>query len=173
MPLEIPSFFQDGEAEALAGLARGRMVLELGSYKGGSAVLMARAGARMVHSVDWHTGDPHLRYYQDTLATMWHNLMAADVRRQVVLHVGRFQDVLPLFRPQSFELIFVDGCHDYDAVKRDLEMVLPLLCPSGVLACHDYGRWGVRPAVQEACKQLGVKEIELVHSLAILRLGSQ
>lgn len=172
MPLEIPSFFQEGEAEALAALVKGRVVLELGSFKGGSTILMAKAGARVVHSVDWHTGDPHLRYYQDTLGPMWHNLMAADVRRQVVLHVGRFQDVLPLFRPQSFDLAFVDGCHDYEAVKRDIEMTLPLLRPSGVLAFHDYGRWGVQPAVQEVCKQLGVQEVELVHSLAIVRLGS-
>ena len=170
---DIESWFAEGEAEALAELARGRVVLELGAYKGASAVVMAKGGARMVHSVDWHRGDPELHGYRDTLCAMWHNLTAADVLHQVVIHVGRFQDVLPLFRPESFDLVFVDGCHTYEAVKRDIELALPLLRTNGVLACHDYGRWGVQPALREVCDRLGIEEIETVYSLASVQLPSR
>ena len=162
--MTIETFSTNEEMLALAALAVDRTVLEMGSYKGASAIVMAQAGARMVHAVDWHQGDGHLGV-RDTLCEMWRHLERQGVRDQVVLHVGRFQDILPLFRPGSFDLALVDGCHEYEAIARDLELVVPLVRSGGWLACHDYGRWGVERAVSEARERHGGGPIELTNSL--------
>jgi predicted O-methyltransferase YrrM len=40
---------------------------------------------------------------------------------------------------ESFDLIFIDGCHHYDYVKSDTENAYRRLKPGGVLVWHDYG----------------------------------
>lgn len=162
----IQSFGTTAEIVRLGELAHDRVVLELGSFRGASAVVMAKAGARMVHAVDWHQGDEHVGG-QDTLCEMWHHLGRLDVRDRVVLHVGRFQDVLPLFRPESFDLVFVDGCHHATAVARDLKLALPLLRSGGKVACHDYGHWDVAGIVDEAHRRQGVGKLEVTDTLAV------
>ena len=39
-----------------------------------------------------------------------------------------------------FDLIFIDGCHYYDYVRRDTENALKNIKPGGVLVWHDYGQ---------------------------------
>lgn len=36
-----------------------------------------------------------------------------------------------------FDLIFIDGLHEYDQVKRDLENSLQILTPGGIIMLHD------------------------------------
>lgn len=38
-----------------------------------------------------------------------------------------------------FDLIFIDGCHYYDYVKKDTENALRHLQPGGLIVWHDYG----------------------------------
>lgn len=169
--MRVQGFGTTEEMVRLCELAEGHVVLELGAYKGASAVLMAKAGAKVVHSVDWHQGDADIGP-GDSLCEMWHHLERAGVRDRVVLHVGRFQDVLPFFRPDSFDMAFVDGCHDERAVTRDLQLAVPLLRPGSVVACHDYGLWGVEAAVKVARRSWGEGEMELIDTLAVWRLAS-
>lgn len=152
------------EARRLADLARGRVVIELGAQRGFSAVTMSRT-ARIVHSVDWHRGDDHAGHW-DTLPRMWSNLTLHEARDNVVLHVGRFADILPLFRPQSFEFAFHDAFHSTEAILADVELLLPLLVPGSLLALHDFGRYGVAEAVES----LGFERVSLTRSLVVVRI---
>lgn len=56
-----------------------------------------------------------------------------------------------LFDDQSLDLIFLDACHDYDAVKADIAAWLPKVKPGGLIAGDDYHpNWpGVIQAVDE------------------------
>jgi len=38
----------------------------------------------------------------------------------------------------SVDLVYIDGLHTYDQVKRDIENYLPLIKSGGILAGHDY-----------------------------------
>jgi hypothetical protein len=52
--------------------------------------------------------------------------------------------------PNGLDLVFIDGNHDYEFVKEDIELWLPKLRPGGILAGHDYERFsGVKSAVHE------------------------
>lgn len=45
----------------------------------------------------------------------------------------------PLIADQSMDLVYIDGNHQYEAVRQDIELWLPKLRPGGFLAGHDYG----------------------------------
>jgi len=55
------------------------------------------------------------------------------------------------FKPATFDLVFIDGDHSYEAVMADIAAWEPLVRPGGILSGHDYGvgSWGVTKAVQE------------------------
>ena len=170
----IENFTADVEAHALAELAAGKRVLEVGSYRGFGAVLMAQAGATRVFAVDWHRGDPDLGA-RDTLCSWWTNVRRHGVEDQVVGLVGRSEVVLPMLRERSFELAFVDGYHGLDQVREDCRNVLPLMATGGVVAFHDYGPgnrgWGVTQVVDELQQSRGVKPLRVVGTLAVVQLS--
>jgi Methyltransferase domain len=118
-------------------LAAGRTVLEIGSYLGFSTIAMAKV-AKRVWAVDWHRGDL-LAGLGDTLPSYWANLARAGVRSNVVTLVGDVAEILPRLQG-SFEFIFIDGDHRYEAVRRDIQLCLGFRPDGGPLALHDYGR---------------------------------
>lgn len=44
---------------------------------------------------------------------------------------------------QRVDLFFIDGAHSYEYVRSDTEKALACVRPGGLIAWHDYGRWGV------------------------------
>jgi predicted O-methyltransferase YrrM len=169
---DIEGWTTDPEAKALAELAAGKTVLEVGAYKGFGTVLMAQAGAT-VWAVDWHRGDADLGP-RDTLCGWWTNVRRHHVEDQVVGLVGRSQDVLPLLREGMFGLAFIDGYHAYEAVTEDVRLALPLLAPGGLVAFHDYSdTWpDVKRAVNElAADQTRGGKVQLYGSLAVVTVN--
>jgi len=166
-PEAINSFENQAEIRVLGRLAAGRTVLEVGTFNGFSAVLMARAGAVCVHAVDWHRGGGELGE-RNTLARCWANLERFGVRDQVVLHVGRSEVVLPLLRPHSFDLAFIDGGHE--RAPQDTELVLPLMRRGGLIAWHDKDGWEVPRAIATAAHALGVTPTYPGGSIAVVRM---
>jgi predicted O-methyltransferase YrrM len=41
------------------------------------------------------------------------------------------------FFKQPIDMLFIDGDHTYEGVKRDFELYRPLLKPGGIIAFHD------------------------------------
>lgn len=165
----LNSFEHPSESAALVELARGKTVLEIGTFQGYSAILMSRV-AKVVHTVDWHRGGHELGE-QDTLATAWTNIQIAGAQN-VVLHVGRSEDVLPVLRG-PFELIFIDGSHEYEDVKEDIFLCYRL---GRQMLFHDYrGYPGVTQAVDEFVRRLSITGATLERiagTLAMVTLGS-
>jgi predicted O-methyltransferase YrrM len=153
----------DVEVARLVELAAGRTVLEVGTYLGHSAVAMAHV-AKVVHTVDWHRGDPHAGD-EETAHTFLDNLVAHGVRDSVIPHIGRSEDVLPLFREGSFDFAFHDAYHTTEAVWADAILMAGRLAPGSLLAFHDYGLFGVKAAVD----RLGPL-VELTETLAVVRV---
>lgn len=66
------------------------------------------------------------------------NVEAAGLdRTRVVRLLGRSQDIGGEF-PYEADLVFVDGGHDYESVKGDIESWAWKVRPGGALAFHDY-----------------------------------
>jgi predicted O-methyltransferase YrrM len=137
------------EADRLAALAAGRDVLEIGSARGYSAVVMALAGGRVV-AIDDHSGATWLG---DTYAAMTRNLAAYGVTADIIR--GLSQEVMPSLAAagRKFGLVFIDGDHGYHSVLHDALWAIRLTAPGGTIACHDY-REDNCPGVAQALDEL-------------------
>lgn len=149
-PADVDGWLLEEEGRALAELAAGKRVLEIGSYCGRSTICLAQT-AEQVTAVDtWNgAGTPRPR---NTRGECERNLAAYDVSPKVILEEG-----VPA--EGEYDLAFIDGDHSYEAVRADIERSLEVLAPEGLLAFHDYrdhagqhdGNWdpGVNDAVDE------------------------
>lgn len=65
-------------------------------------------------------------------------------------------DAVNDYKKKSLDFIYIDACHLYECVKRDLNDWLPKLKIGGIIGLHDYARisdFGVVDAVDEFCKE--------------------
>lgn len=152
------------EHELLRQLARGKSVLELGAWCGMTTVVLAQVANR-VWTVDHFEGDAFTGRCS-TLGHYWASLRAAGVEESVITVVGEFGVVLRVLRLSWFDLVLVDGAHDYDSVRHDVSQAAALVTRTGAVAVHDYGRWDV----ERACSELLGFPDQVVDSLAIWRM---
>lgn len=115
--------------------------------------------------------DPYKAYHQmPWLSTQEHYDTLHDfVIEKMVKHIGRWRlivdtsdgalDELNLFcNSQSFDMVFIDGDHTYEAVKNDIANYVGVLKPGGILSGHDLTVFpGVDNAVLEYSKSTGKK----------------
>jgi predicted O-methyltransferase YrrM len=177
---EIPSTVSHAECRELARIAKGKRVLEVGSYFGRSTVALASTAA-VVHSVDLHPPDNVDSGTSTTLDSLIDNLNRYDLRHRVVLHVGFSQLILQALRRHSFDLVFLDAQHQSAPVREDLQAILPLVNRDGTIAFHDYGvpgvehagRWdpfGVTEVVDDFAASHGYL-LDVTETLAVVRLA--
>tara|TARA_B110000902_G_scaffold158297_1_gene181499 strand:- start:787 stop:1332 length:546 start_codon:yes stop_codon:yes gene_type:complete len=128
--------------------------LEIGSYTGDTAALMGMFGIfDEIHCVEPFEG--HEEFLDGGSWIEVEKKFHSQTRNYpVALHKGFSYDILPTLNEQ-FDFIYIDGAHDYESVRQDIQLSLPLLKKGGVIAGHDYQREhrGVVRAVGEAFGQ--------------------
>jgi Flp pilus assembly protein TadD/predicted O-methyltransferase YrrM len=138
-------------------------ILEIGSWAGGSAITWAEAlkkvhaGRGRVVCVDpWRVYfdparlDPTgFAVYQEMAEALQkdeifplflHNIRAAGHDDLILPFRGASEDVLPLFREGTFDMLFVDGDHAYQEVRKDLSRAAALVREGGILCGDDLER---------------------------------
>lgn len=168
-PADVEGWLSYDEGYALYRLARGKRVMEIGSYCGRSTICMAQS-AKCVDAVDmWDgTGTESPR---ETHAEFRLNLDRYGVKN-VMSH-----DVSVGYPDGPFDLVFIDGAHDEESVRADVDVAMDRLAPGGLIAFHDYrnlpgqhdGRWdyGVTKVVDELLSRGGVM-VERNETIAVL-----
>jgi predicted O-methyltransferase YrrM len=65
------------------------------------------------------------------------------------------ENVSKYFRPRFFDLVYIDGNHAYEFVRKDLELYAPLMKERGLIGGHDYTPFysGVVRAVDEFARK--------------------
>jgi SAM-dependent methyltransferase len=140
----VAGWLFDNEFRMLSELARGKSVLEIGCFQGRSTVALAETAAH-VFSVDYFHGD-------DYTASVGH-IDSPEVRKKVMrawvdntepfeekcsLLMGDMHNILPLLRPQDFELIFYDADHTAEAVEFFFDWVEKDVSDETIITLHDY-----------------------------------
>lgn len=72
------------------------------------------------------TGNGHLEYV----------CMNCKHLDNINLYIGKSIDILPTIT-DNFDMIFIDGAHDYDSINSDYALCWPLLNKGGMLIFHD------------------------------------
>lgn len=133
-------------------------ILEIGSYIGESTLQFARRFG-MVVSID-----PFLDDYDvtDPACHCWPFSMVYDEFLKNTMIYSNIKSIrlksteaVNVLKHQQWDMVYIDGCHTYEAVKEDIENYRPLIKPGGFIAGHDYfecGTFGVKTAVDDNFK---------------------
>src|SRR5262245_63484390 len=132
-------------------------IVEIGSWHGKSTIWLA-SGARaglgaQVVAIDPHAGT-HLRADGETTEhVMRANLARAGLEESVEIVVDTSEHAVAGWsRPVS--LLWIDGDHEYESVKRDLEQWQPFLLPDSAVALHDTFVW---PGPERVVRELLIR----------------
>lgn len=151
--VDIEGFMRFAELDWLATVASAsEFIAEIGCWRGRSTRAMADNTTGTIFAIDHFEGSPELEYILDTLPPGW-------LFKTFMKNVFDCPNVIPLrmkslaaahvLAPMRFDLIFIDGAHDYKSVCEDINAWRPLLRDGGMLCGHDAGYHDVKKAVME------------------------
>jgi len=117
-------------------------IVELGTHTGVSYFAFCQAVQHLqldtrCHAVDTWLGDEHTGYYGEGIYEDVNAYNDARYARFSALLRMTFDEAASYFVDGSVDLLHVDGCHTYDAVRRDFETWAPKLSQHAVVLFHD------------------------------------
>jgi predicted O-methyltransferase YrrM len=130
------------------------VIVEIGSWKGKSAVCLAlgsKAGSNvMVYCVDPHQDTPTHKHFgvKRTYADFIENIKIAGVDDIVLPITKTSKEAAGAFN-EPIEFLFIDGEHDFESVKSDVELWFPKVIDGGIIAFHDYSASGVYKVIKK------------------------
>lgn len=157
------------------------LIIEVGSWKGRSAINMAKAATasslvREILCIDtwlgsaehWLAAESNIEWYESLGIKNGRPEIYKTFLGNVILN--KCQDIitpLPLSSDAAFHvlkalgvsssLIYIDGSHELAAVMRDIECYWQLLSPDGIMILDDYQAWpGVTQAVNSFAHVNGI-----------------
>jgi hypothetical protein len=163
---------------------------EVGVWKGDfSAEVLAHARPAALHLIDpwvFHSEPEYAKALygarsagQGELDELYEGVRArfsTEINNGLVhLHRMKSVDAAAEFVPATFDVVYIDADHTYEAVKQDLETYRPLCKPGAILAGDDYGAtgwWedGVRRAVDEFAASGAAELLSVRHHQFLLRV---
>ncbi len=120
-------------------------VLEIGSFKGKSTILLTKASklgnsSSKIVAVDPLTSpsstDPDLKGKASGADDFYQNLKNAGIEDQVEFH-QTFSYKLAEFWNRPLRLLWIDGDHTYKGAKKDFDLFAPYLADGAIIAFHD------------------------------------
>ena len=178
MHVQFPRVFESVLRQRAQSVSdRPLRILEVGTWQGKSACCMASIAEALsipvqVVCVDtwlgapefwtWGLEDPERggalrrrRGYPQVYHTFLENVRACGLTKTIApfpISSAQATEVFKYYK-LDFDIIYVDGSHEYDAVIQDLKAFWPLVLPGGFMLGDDYDSFwlGVQKAVDEFC----------------------
>ena len=159
-----------------------KIFVELGTHKGDSYCAFCQAVNLLglntaCYAVDTWEGDEHSGLYGSEIFTELKTYHDSRYKGFSQLIQSRFEEALDYFSDGSIDLIHIDGCHTYDAVKNDFEAWLPKMSPRSIVLFHDinvhereFGVWKFWEGVTE---HYPCFEFKHGHGLGVLAVGTE
>jgi len=99
----------------------------------------------------------------------------------MIKNIGKYKERVEIIKmlssaavryiPDDLDFVFIDGNHDYDFVKKDIELYYPKVKDGGVFGGHDYcyGYPGVIEAVDEFIEREGLSLFRVEHDWWVVK----
>ena len=182
------SFITDHSKRLLKRMPKGSTCAEIGVWRGDfSKRILDVTKPKELHLIDpWR--------FQASFPTTWYGGAKAsnqsemdsifnsvrnrfDEFAEVCFHRKPSQEAHSDFPDNFFDWVYIDGGHDYDSVKADLELYLPKIKPQGFLTGDDYYLPSedslhpvpVREAVEEFVKENEASIVKIIGSQFIIQ----
>ena len=166
--LSISGFMTEPELEWLACQAsHSSRIAEIGCWQGRSARALADNTPGTLFAIDHFRGAPEIQHLLQGRGPHWliktflRNLM--DCENVVVIRKGSKEAAL-LLSGFKFDLVFIDGSHDYATVKEDISWWFPLVSPDGIICGHDFRD---APHVEQAVLDSELPNLQVVDDTSI------
>jgi predicted O-methyltransferase YrrM len=148
LPADVEGWLTEAQAQRLdraaRGVAPGGRIVEIGSFRGRSTIVLARAAAAGVDvvAIDPHLGSdrgPQEIAAQPELGEEDTRLFRANLERHGVLdrvrHVRALSSQAPL--EDAIDVLYVDGAHRFGPAREDLERWGERVRDGGTMLVHD------------------------------------
>ena len=121
------------------------VAVEIGTYRGGSAEIIAAALDGMVYTID-KTPQNYANFFEN-----------------IQFIQGDSKEISETF-DKEIDMLFIDGSHEYEEVQKDIASWTPKVKEGGRICFHDFGSHpGVTRAVIEALeKRIGIPNHSLL-----------
>ena len=142
------------------------LIIEIGCWEGKSTCALANAiHPEVLHAVDTWQGNitegadhPTVKILKerDVYQTFLDNVARLTKGNVVVHRQDCFEYLTTVHEPIKF--CHIDAAHDYESVKRTIDLLLPRLVPGAILCGDDYlnahaGRADLQGGVERACRE--------------------
>lgn len=159
---------RSGFGEFLNGLSLTGEAVEVGVHRGDfTKTLLDQWKGRVLHCIDpylseYDPEDPIHGTNREEDYKAWKEVVQArgPLAANVAFYGVVSKQAVSLFQDGSLDFVYIDACHQYEAVRDDLSTWWPKLKPGGVLAGHDIvcvgeidGGWG--KYIQRAAVEFG------------------
>jgi Methyltransferase domain len=117
-------------------------IVELGTYSGTSYAALCQAVHTLglqtrCYAIDTWKGDKQTGFYGDDIFADLAAYNREFYSGFSSLIRSTFDEASPYFEDGSIDLLHIDGCHTYEAVRHDFEQWLPKLSSHSVVLLHD------------------------------------
>jgi len=150
-------------------------VLQIGCAQGGDAVDIAKIlKLPMINGrldvIDWFKGNLTVDYdeewaYNEDNAPIWRNHLETEAKKFkvndiITIHEGDSREVIHKMKNNYYDIVFIDGGHEYDIVKSDIENGYKKLKDGGIIVMDDfsggrdaYKKYDIKNATKEMLKK--------------------
>jgi hypothetical protein len=152
------------------------IIAEIGVFKGQFALELLKKNPKHLYLIDCWTKGPMVSGDQDgnnveqvpDCEQLYNNLKTRlKFYPNVSLHRQFSTDFLPLLKDNTLDVVYIDGDHSYEGVKKDLDLSYPKVKKYGWIMGHDYEmnytktkhtyNFGTKQAVNEFCAKHNLK----------------
>ena len=128
--------------ECLARQAHPDRALEVGSWKGLSASIIARFVGTLVCVDTWRGADstPEMAkeaQNRDIKEVFLNNMTALGLMARVIPVQASSQHAVSFVKDNELDFVFLDGDHAYEAISNDIKAWIRKVRPGGILCGHD------------------------------------
>jgi len=131
--------------------------VEIGSYAGESALILAASGklSRLTCIDPWNDRTGELHGIHEDFTIIEAAFDAAIAHEPIIRKLKAHSvDAAATFANHSLDLVYIDGAHDLDSVRADIRAWRPKLKTGGYMAGHDYF-WRFPGVLQAVYEELG------------------
>lgn len=147
----VEGFLHPSEGAKLEELAVDRDVLEIGSYCGLSAWIMARV-AKSVTACDTFKACTNGQDQREDFQTLDAFMNATRGFSNVTAYIGQSEAAAKDLKGK-WDMVFIDAMHTYEDCLGDIKRWWKRISPGGVLVLHDY-RHADFPGVEQAADKV-------------------
>ena len=156
---------------------RPRCIVELGVCLGTSFLSFCQAVKdggldTALWAVDTWEGDPHTGFYDSTFLEQFRKGLAPYRSLRVHELILPFDEARGRFDRASLDILHIDGCHTYEAVRHDYDTWSDAVGPDGIILFHDIahqeGDFGVHRLWDEVRHEHEAASFVHSHGLGVL-----